>query len=140
MLKLYTKMDLLTVVVGRMHRKDGGKVETEKLPADSRVEALLESFVCEHVLPVGVRALRDLSELPIGLQGFAINAEKNNKTWGAWSDNQHVWLFAAEMSVALSRRLGYPVLQVDAYGEDGQLIESGCWLSAPDGGWRRCTV
>lgn len=105
----------------------------------SRVEALLESFVW-HVydLPDSVCKVQDRSELPGVLQRLSINAKKNEKTWGAWADRHRTWSFAAEMSLPLSRERGRPVLQVDAYAEDGQLTESGCWLSVRDGEWRRC--
>ena len=33
-----------------------------------------------------------------------------------------------------------PVLQVDAYGEDGELRDSAFWLAVGDGEWRRCAA
>jgi hypothetical protein len=122
-----------------------GTVETEKLRTiqqPSQVEALLESFVWSvDILPDGARKLLDRSELPGPLQRLAVNLKKKDKIWGAWTDDrQHVWFFAAEMSLALSRERGRPVLQVDAFGEDGKLSESACWVAVRDGEWRRCAA
>jgi hypothetical protein len=127
----------------RICRKEG-TMDTERLRTiqqPSSVEALLESFVsCVDMLPEGARKLRERSDLPSVLQRLALNAKKNDKAWAAWTDDRRTWFFAAEMSMALSRERGRPVLQVDAYGDDGQLLDSGCWLAVRDGEWKRCAT
>lgn len=116
---------------------DTKKLRTIQQP--SGVEALLDSFVWGvDVLPDGARKIRDRSALPGVLQRLAINAQKKQKVWGAWTDDHRTWFFAADMSLPLSRERGRPVLQVDAYTEHGDLTESACWLAVRDGEWRRC--
>ena len=117
-------------------------MDTERLRTiqqPSQVEALLESFVASvDVLPDSARKLADLNELSLVLRQLAITAGEKDKVWGAWTDNHRTWLFTAELSLALSREHGRPALQVDMYGEHGQLTDSSNWLSARDGQWRRC--
>jgi hypothetical protein len=117
-------------------------METKRLRTiqePSQMEALLESFVCSvDLLPDGARKLLGRNELSSVLQRVAIHARKNDKAWGAWTDNHRTWLFVAEMSLALSRERGRPVLQIDEYGEDGELKDSACWLCVRDGEWKRC--
>lgn len=117
-------------------------METGRLLAiqqPSKVDTLLQSFVWSvDILPDGARRLHDRSELSSVHQHLVIKAKKKAKAWAAWTDDYRTWVFAAEMSLPLSRERGQPVLLVDAYGDDGNLIESACWVAARNGQWSRC--
>jgi hypothetical protein len=104
----------------------------------SGVEKLLESFVVSD-LPKGTRQLRDRSELSVIMQRIVTQAIKKERVWSSWSDDHRTWLFTAEMSLPLSRERGVPVLQVNCYGEDGELMKSGSWVRDREGKWRRCS-
>lgn len=47
-------------------------------------------------------------------------------------------LFTAEMSVALSRERGAPVLELHAYSEYAELLEAGFWAQDKQGNRQRC--
>lgn len=116
-------------------------METMRLRAiqqPSSVEKLLDSFVMDN-LPEGTRKLRDRSELSAILQRIVLKATKQEKAWSAWSNDHQIWLFVAEMSLPLSRERGLPVLQIDCYGEYGELMKSASWVRNRDDKWRRCS-
>jgi hypothetical protein len=117
-------------------------METMRLRAiqhPSRVGELLDSFASNAVaLPDGGRRIFGPSELPAVLQRVVLQAQKTEREWRAWTDEHRIWLFTAEMSLALSRERGNPVLDVNAYGEGGELTESGSWVTDRQGRWRRC--
>jgi hypothetical protein len=117
-------------------------METMRLRAiqhPSRVGELLDSFASSGAaLPDRSRRIFERSELPVVLQRVVVQAARTEREWGAWTDEYRTWLFTAEMSLALSRERGTPVLDVSAYGEDGALLESGSWVADRQGQWRRC--
>jgi hypothetical protein len=117
-------------------------METMRLRAiqhPSRVGELLDAFASNAVgLPERSRKVLDRSELPAVLQRVVLEATKREREWCAWTDEHRIWLFTAEMSLALSRERGTPVLDVSAYGEGGQLVGSGSWVADRRGEWHRC--
>jgi len=48
------------------------------------------------------------------------------------------WVFTGTVCASLSRERRAPVLWVNAFSQDGTLIEAGAWAFDPDGSWRRC--
>jgi hypothetical protein len=48
------------------------------------------------------------------------------------------WLFTGEMSLDASRERRATVLNINVYGEDGNLQEAGSWKPHHDGNWQRC--
>jgi hypothetical protein len=120
-------------------------VDTARLSAlqrqPSQVDTLLESFVLSRShIPVGTWRIFERSDLPGSLQRVAIRAQKVQHTWGAWTDDRHLWFYTAEMSLPLSRERGQPVLQINSYNEEGQIEESALWVSIRDGRWERCWI
>jgi hypothetical protein len=109
------------------------------LQQPSRVERLLEACISlgKH-LPEGSFQIRDPSALPEELRRVLTQAIKQGQAWSCWAHRIHTWLFTCDMSLALSRERGTPVLHVSVYGEDGQLQDSGNWLADPRGTWYRC--
>lgn len=88
----------------------------------SRVEALLESLLqARGRLPGKARKVTDRSELPSALQKIVIKLHNNERVWNAWTDEDRIWFFTAEMSLELSRERGCPALQVGSYDVDGKL-------------------
>jgi hypothetical protein len=57
--------------------------------------------------------------------------------WAAFSSGSSFWLFTGTVSVARSRLIKSPVLQVNSYTEDGVLIDAGLWSAGCDGQWHR---
>ncbi|HYM42423.1 MAG TPA: hypothetical protein VET46_06615 [Steroidobacteraceae bacterium] len=49
-----------------------------------------------------------------------------------------MWLFVCEMSLALSRERGSPVIVVRQYNEDADVTDSGTWRFDTLGAWTRC--
>jgi hypothetical protein len=120
-------------------------METIRLRAvqqPSRVERLLVAFASSSgVVAPDAYLLRDPRAMSAVLQSLIGEAEKQGHAWCCWADDsRRVWLLTGEMSLALSRECGSPVLDVKIYGEDGKLKESDCWLVDKDGKWRRCSV
>ena len=119
-------------------------METIRLRAvqqPSRVERLLVSFASScKVVGAGAYLLRDPGAAPLALQVRIAEAQQRGHAWCCWTDGAHIWLFTGEMSLALSRECGSPVLEVRIYREDGSPEDSDCWLVDQDGNWRRCAV
>jgi len=111
-----------------------------KLQQPSEVEKLLESYVSlADLLPQGSYQIRDRREVPKELRAVLNLAIKSGRAWSCWSHTSRTWLFTCELSLPLSRERGAPVLQVDLYGDDGGLKDSGTWiLVGPERRWRRC--
>jgi hypothetical protein len=109
------------------------------LQKPSHIDGLLKSLVKSlAVLPEETNAITDRSELPAALQRVVMRAAKSGQSWVAWNDlGLHVWLFIAEMSLALSRERGSPVLQVKYYRETG-LQETANWMVDRNAQWQRC--
>lgn len=107
----------------------------------SRVEMLLESLVlAKGELPGRARRVQDRSDLPSALQKQVLQAQKNERVWSAWMDEERIWLFTAEMSMALSRERGCPALHVGVYNEQGKMQEWRLWVHLKDGSWQQCSL
>lgn len=107
----------------------------------SRVETLLESLVQERgQLPDQVLKIIDRSQLPSILQKTIFQCLKNGRVWRAWTTEEHIWFFTAEMSLDLARERGCPVLQISVYQEDGKLRRSQVWVNLNDGTWQQCVL
>jgi hypothetical protein len=111
-----------------------------KIQQPSQVERLLEAFVVRgKLLAKDFYQIRDPRALPSPLQlVVARAAAQEGRVWGCWASGHELWLFTCEMSLALSRERGAPVLQVNRYDEAGELTEAGTWAADRDGGWVRC--
>lgn len=65
----------------------------------SRIAVLLESLVqARWSLPRNTRKVIDQSELPSALRKIVIKSQDTERIWSAWSDENHIWFFTAEMS------------------------------------------
>jgi hypothetical protein len=105
----------------------------------ARVQILLEALVQTRELsPDYARKITDHSELPSSLQRIVFKSQKDGRVWSAWTDEDRVWLFVAEMSLAPSRERGCPALQVGLYREDGKIREWRLWACLTDGAWQSC--
>ncbi|MGH8131739.1 MAG: hypothetical protein ACRETP_00680 [Steroidobacteraceae bacterium] len=105
----------------------------------SHVERLLEALVSRaNFLPKDSYQIRDPSALSSQLQTVLGRAVQEGRVWGCWATNYETWLFTCEMSLALSRERGTPVLLVNRYGDSGELTDAGSWMTDPEGKWRRC--
>jgi hypothetical protein len=105
----------------------------------TKIQRLLESYISRAaILPRGAYQIRTVDSIPKELRGFVTRASKLGKTWSCWTQGIQTWLFTAEMSFALSRERGAPVLQIDLYGDDGLLRESATLTTDPTGKWCRC--
>ena len=110
-----------------------------KLQQLSQVERLLEAFVSRsRILPDESHQIRDSSAIPTGLRSIALRSAEEGRAWVCWTSGAHQWLFEAVLSLPLSREHDTPVLQVNRYSGDGQLIDAACWKTDPDGQWCRC--
>ena len=127
---------------GRSH--DASPMQTLRLRAiqrPSRTDELLRALARKLPnLHACARPIEERSQLPSQLQRLATEATKSGRSWSAWTDGYRLWFFTAEISLALSRERGCTVLQLDAYGEKGELQDSGYWVLGRDGAWRRCVV
>jgi hypothetical protein len=109
-----------------------------KIQQPSKVERLLEACISRSdVLPKGCHQIRDPASVPQGLQLILNQATTQGKVWSCWTNSSDTWLLTCEMSLALSRERGTPVLQVDLHDKDGRLSESGTWTTDPQGTWCR---
>ena len=110
-----------------------------RIQEPSRVERLLEAYVSRSaVLPHGAYQLRDPRELPPTLRGLIARATTQGETWSCWANGSRLWLFVCEMSLALSRERGAPVIVVRQYNEDGEVTDSATWRFDATGTWTRC--
>lgn len=101
-----------------------------------QAERLLE-ILARHtgLLPAGARRVRKQEALPRALQAVVKRAIAH--PWAAFSSGSSFWLFTGTVSVARSRLIKSPVLQVNSYTEDGVLIDAGLWSAGCDGQWHR---
>lgn len=107
----------------------------------SRVQALLESLVqARELLPDGARKISERSELPSALQKIVFQSQGNGHVWSAWTDEDRIWFFSAEMSLAPSRERGCPALHVSLHREDGRIRECRLWVCLNDGSWQQCAT
>lgn len=117
-------------------------VSLRALQHPSHVDELLTELVqsVDELIPEGAYQILDQASVPSALHRLIRYALHTGRSWACWVDDSgHAWLFLAEMSLALSRERGVPVLQVDQYAEDGQVREQGRWISTCDG-WQRCNA
>lgn len=122
-----------------------GSMETIRLRAvqqPSRVERLLVALASSSgIVAEDTYLLRDQGEMSSVLQRIIGEAVQQGHSWCCWAnDSRRAWLFTAEMSLALSRERGSPVLDVKVYREDGTLTDSDCWHVDAEGKWQRCAV
>ena len=111
-----------------------------RIQEPSRVGRLLDAFVLRSGhLPGDVYQVRDSRELPERIRKLVARATAQGETWSCWANASNMWLFVCEMSLALSRERGVPVMLVRVYGEDAELNDSGTWkYDPPQGSWTRC--
>lgn len=103
------------------------------------VDRLLESFIIgTNRVPQAAYLVRSPSELSQDLMALVQQAQRKHRAWAAWTDDHATWLFAAEMSLALSRERGAPVLEIHAYSKHAELLETGFWAHGKQGNWQRC--
>lgn len=114
-------------------------VRLRTIQQPSFLDRLLHSFILKaDLLPEGAYQVRNRSDAPSVLQRLIIQAGKSGQAWACWSDTLRTWLFTAEMSLERSRERGSPVLLVNLYREDGNLIDSATWAPDETSRWRRC--
>lgn len=114
-------------------------LRSRKLLQPSQIERLLEAYATRSgVMPEGAYQLRDPDSLPPEVRLVLNQITGTGQVWTCWAYATRLWLFTGEVSLPLSRERRAPVLRVNLYGEDGQLKESGAWMTHPDGDWQRC--
>ena len=110
-----------------------------RIQEPSRVERLLDACISRTtMLPPGSYQLRDPGEFPPSLKSVVSRASSLGETWSCWAHGARIWLFVCEMSLALSRERGAPVLLVRQYNEDGEVADSGTWRFDGVSAWTRC--
>jgi hypothetical protein len=111
----------------------------KQLQQPTQVERLLHEVVKGvGMVPANAHLIRDHDSVSAAFRRTILQATNLRQTWASWADeHEHVWLFVAEMPLALSRERGTPVLQVDVYREDGEMHETGRWVNS-EGKWSRC--
>ena len=106
----------------------------------SHVGRMLETLVDQGALvPGGCQQVLDLATLPPQLEALVIRAVDEGRVWACWTDAHETHLFTCEMSLALSRERGTPVLLVNRYNDKAELKGAGTWLADPKGKWRKLT-
>ncbi len=91
------------------------------------------------LLPAGAAEILSTASTPSALRRIIKMAKNIGKSCSAWRDDeQRFWLFVGELSMP-SRDRDCPVLMVDQYGEDGQIVASSMWVRSA-GIWERRAV
>jgi hypothetical protein len=104
----------------------------------SRADRLLHAFITGSAgLSETAYMVRDWAVLSEVLRTRITEDERRGCSWECWVDGEHTWLFVADLSMALWRERGRPVLRVCRYREDGDLQDTGHWMSDPAQRWRR---
>jgi len=112
----------------------------KRIQLPTHVDELLHAFVrSAGIVPEDAYMVRDRNSLTEGIRDRILKAERNGRSWECWSDSIHTWLFTAEMSLDQSRERGTPVLQVSQFDEEGQLQETGSYVSDQRARWGRCS-
>lgn len=107
----------------------------------SKVGELLESYISQSdVVPRGSYQLHEAYSLPPDVRRVLTHAVKEKQTWSCWAHGSHVWLFTCSMLGSRSRECGAPVLQVNVYGDHGELRDNGTWKPDQQGKWCRSGV
>jgi hypothetical protein len=110
-----------------------------RMQEPSRVQRLLEAYVSRaNILPEDSYPIRDPRELPPRVRIHIARALAEGQVWMCWARTPQIWLFTCEMSLALSRERGAPVLLLRCYDEEGELKDSGTWRYDALGAWSRC--
>jgi hypothetical protein len=100
---------------------------------------LLASFVSrDGVIPVRAHRVILPKELTPSLRRLADTRRGGDSVWIAFADYHRIWFFTATPSLELSRERGRPVLEIRSYDEQGDLLESACWVYTRDEEWVRC--
>jgi len=103
------------------------------------LDRLLGSFIIgTNRVPGNAYQVYTRSGLSHVMKSLVQQAQKKQKAWCAWTDDRLTWLFTAEMSLALSRERGMPVLEIHAYSCHGELQETGFLAQDRQGIWHRC--
>ena len=110
-----------------------------RMQEPSRVQRLLEAYVANaKILPEDSYPVRDAGDLPPRLKIVIARALAQGHAWVCWARTSQIWLFTCEMSLALSRERGAPVVAVHRYDEEGELKDSETWRIDALGHWSRC--
>jgi hypothetical protein len=113
------------------------KLRAIQLPGNAG--ELLDSFIrAEGHLADDSRELKRERELTPTLEKLAQRSLDDGGVWRAWTDERAMWLWASEVSLALSRERGMPVMEVRRYDENGNVEESGTWVRVRLDQWQRC--
>ena len=111
-----------------------------RIQEPSRVERLLDAFITRTAtLTDGSYQVRSPRELPEVLRDVVARATAQGETWACWAHGSHLCLFICEMSLALSRERGAPVILVRQYNDDADITDSGTWTFDTLGTWTRCS-
>lgn len=114
-------------------------VRLRRIQEPSRAQRLLEAYIARaEIVPEGAYQIRDPNELPHSVRAIVRRENAQGHVWSVWAQGVHIWLFAGEMSLPLSRERGTPVLIVRLHNKDGKIMESGTWRYDPLGMWSRC--
>jgi hypothetical protein len=109
-----------------------------KIRHPSKVAELLESYVSQSdMVSRGSYQIHQPGSIPRELRKVLTQAVKEGRTWSCWAHGLHTWLFTCDVTRALSRERGAPVLQVSVYGDDGALRDRGSWTPDEHGKWCR---
>jgi hypothetical protein len=110
-----------------------------RLQHPSEVERLLELYISSRgLLPQSAYPIREVEGVPKELRRVLTQAKESGGAWSCWAQGVRTWVFIAEMSLALSRERGTPVLHIKCYSDD-LLEDSGTWTTDQRGVWHRCT-
>lgn len=110
-----------------------------RMQEPSRVERLLDAYISRTaILPPNSYQVRDPRDLPRSLRSVVALATAQGESWVCWANSSRMWLFVCEMSLALSRERGTPVIVVRQYNEDADVTDSGTWRFDALGAWTRC--
>jgi hypothetical protein len=109
-----------------------------RIQRSSKLGELLDSYVSQSdVVPKGSYQIHQTGSVPREVRKVLTRAVKEGQTWSCWAHGLNTWLFTCNMSGALTRERGVPVLQVSIYGNDGRLRDQGSWMPDQHGKWCR---
>ena len=92
------------------------------------------------IVPAGAAEILSTATTPLALRRIIKMAKNIGKSCSAWRDDQHrFWLFVGELSMPSPRHRDCPVLIVDQYGEDGQIVTTSMWARSA-GFWEPCAA
>jgi hypothetical protein len=114
-------------------------MKLRSIQAPGHAGELLESFIRHQgVLNDESRELKAERELTPRLEKLAQRSLDEGGVWRAWTDEREMWLWASEVSLALSRERGMPVMEIRRYDEHGNVEDSGTWVRVRQDQWQRC--